>query len=77
MRRRNRVQDVVLMDLHHKINRKSMIDAEINRICQEAQECKNILSYDGMLELLARHEDAFTETVKAPVGGTVCRFVGL
>lgn len=76
-RERNRVQDVVLMNLNHKINRKSMIDVEINRICQEAHECENILLYDKMLELLGRYEDAFTETVKTPVGETVLRFVGL
>lgn len=64
---RQKVLDIKLASLNHKINRKAMILNEIDF-------CSYLYNDYKVIDKL---EEAFTETVKMPVGGYVRRYINL
>ena len=76
MRKRQKVTDVKLMSVNHKINRKQMIQKELDYFYKDLADPKNS-NFGQTLKTVDRLEDAFLETVKTPVGGYVARFICL
>lgn len=67
MRTRQKVNDVKIISLNHKINRKAAIDKDISWAV-----------YNGAdISVIEKLVDSFWETVLTPVGGTVSRYWGL
>ena len=67
MRTRQKVSDVKIISLNHKINRKAAIDRDIAWAV-----------YNGAdISVIDKLVDSFWETVSTPVGGTVSRYWGL
>lgn len=67
MRIREKVSDVKIISLNHKINRKAAIDRDINWAVYN----------DADMSVVEKLVDSFWETVSTPVGGTVSRYWGL
>lgn len=67
MRTRQKVSDVKIISLNHKINRKAAIDKDIAWAV-----------YNGAdMSVIDKLVDSFWETVSTPVGGTVSRYWNL
>lgn len=67
MRTRQKVSDVKIISLNHKINRKAAIDRDIAWAV-----------YNGAdVSVVEKLVDSFWETVSTPVGGTVSRYWNL
>lgn len=74
MRERITNHDVVLKDINHKINRKAMIASAI-RFYDFASDNSNWLYTEEMQRKVLLCEEAFSETVRTPVGGCVRRYI--
>lgn len=76
MRYRQKDTDVKLTSVNHKINRKAMIQKELDYFYKEYFDLENS-NCDQTLKYIDRLEDAFSETVKTPIGSYVTRFICL
>lgn len=75
MRIRTSEQEIRLNSLNHKINRKAMLFAGMERAYKGSCFEENWMLADEMFEAGMAYERYFCETLRTPVGGMVSRYL--